>query len=247
MLRKISVLTICMVLVLSVAMPAFALGDVALYAETPTEQTTDSGFYGIGSAEKVTITPQSSAGDMSQLSADVNDDGTYEVFYAKSDQLLVEYSGATSGKYYVVWLVKGNTLPSSVGTTVYYVNQITADSTSESFLVYPRDIEEDMSMTLFITSNDGTTSVSVPLSYSYCSGDESHWIEPASYTLGDVNGDSSVNASDLTALAKHLAEIQVITDANLLKAADCDKNGTPSAADLTKLARFVASIITSLE
>ena len=66
-------------------------------------------------------------------------------------------------------------------------------------------------------------------------------------SLGDVNNDDAVDASDLTALARHVAKIEQITDTNLLKAADVTKDGEVNASDLTMLARFVAKIITTLE
>ena len=64
--------------------------------------------------------------------------------------------------------------------------------------------------------------------------------------LGDVNGDGEVNAKDLTALARHLAKIDTITDETLLKNADTNRDSNVSAEDLTQLAKFVAKIISSL-
>ena len=64
--------------------------------------------------------------------------------------------------------------------------------------------------------------------------------------LGDVNGDSVVQADDLTTLARHLAKIQIITDDSLLKNADTTKDGVLSAEDLTNLAKYVAKIIPEL-
>ena len=64
--------------------------------------------------------------------------------------------------------------------------------------------------------------------------------------LGDVNGDGKVDAKDLTALAKHLAKIEAITDENLLSNSDTNQDGKVSAEDLTKLAKYIAKIISSL-
>ena len=65
-------------------------------------------------------------------------------------------------------------------------------------------------------------------------------------TLGDVNGDGQVDAKDLTALARHVARIETITEPALLKNADVTGDGDVTAADLTKLARYVARIISEL-
>ncbi len=64
--------------------------------------------------------------------------------------------------------------------------------------------------------------------------------------LGDVNGDNAVDAKDLTALARHVAKIETITDATLLKNADVDGKNGITPADLTKLARYVARITQTL-
>lgn len=63
---------------------------------------------------------------------------------------------------------------------------------------------------------------------------------------GDVNLDGEVNADDLTALARHVAKIELLIDIDALLCADVDGNGLLSADDLTKLARYVAKIIPSL-
>ncbi len=63
---------------------------------------------------------------------------------------------------------------------------------------------------------------------------------------GDVNGDNTVDAKDLTTLARHVAKIETITDAALLQNADVDGVNGITAADLTKLARYVAKIISEL-
>jgi len=63
---------------------------------------------------------------------------------------------------------------------------------------------------------------------------------------GDMNLDGEVNADDLTALARHVAKIEALTDSYALQSADVDNNGSLSADDLTKLARYVAKIIPSL-
>ena len=64
----------------------------------------------------------------------------------------------------------------------------------------------------------------------------------AGYLKGDVNLDGSVDAKDLTALARHVAKIQYITDPVALDNADVNSDGEVTAEDITKLARHVAKI-----
>ena len=65
--------------------------------------------------------------------------------------------------------------------------------------------------------------------------------------LGDVNGDGAITADDLTALARHVAKISIITDTAALARCDVTKDGSVTADDLTMLARYVAKIISSFE
>ena len=70
--------------------------------------------------------------------------------------------------------------------------------------------------------------------YAYGSG--------TSTLLGDVNIDTLVNADDLTALARHVAKIEIITDSKKLKNADVNISNSVNADDLTRLARHIAKI-----
>ena len=65
----------------------------------------------------------------------------------------------------------------------------------------------------------------------------------ASFTglLGDVNLDGDIDSQDLTALARHIAKIEYISDQALVNA-DISKDGSVSSDDLTKLARHIAKI-----
>lgn len=71
--------------------------------------------------------------------------------------------------------------------------------------------------------------------------------DDSSIITGDVNGDGEIDSNDLTALARHLAMIELIEDVNLLAAADTNGDGFVDAEDLTLLARYVANIITSFD
>lgn len=76
--------------------------------------------------------------------------------------------------------------------------------------------------------------------------DPENEVEPQDYVLGDVNRDGEVTADDLTVLARHIAKIDVLTDAELLRNADVNSDSSIDANDLTRLARFIARIIKTL-
>ena len=65
--------------------------------------------------------------------------------------------------------------------------------------------------------------------------------EPRQFVLGDANGDGIVNIRDITAIQRHIAEYQPLTDLNLL-AADVDGNGTVDISDATWIQRCLAEM-----
>ncbi len=60
--------------------------------------------------------------------------------------------------------------------------------------------------------------------------------------LGDINNSGEVDSDDLTALARHTAKLDILTEDALL-AADVDLSGEVDADDLTLMARYVAKLI----
>ena len=64
---------------------------------------------------------------------------------------------------------------------------------------------------------------------------------------GDVDLDGIVGPTDLTTLARHVAEIEFVTDATALENAEVTGDDVIGPDDLTKLARYVAEIIDSLD
>ena len=71
--------------------------------------------------------------------------------------------------------------------------------------------------------------------------------KPATGLKGDIDLDGEVGPRDLTALAKHLAEIEFITDATAAFNADVTGDDEIGPDDLTKLAQYMAEIIDSLD
>ncbi len=193
-----------------------------------------TGFYNIGTAEGVTITAAASIGTVTEVKEDVDGDKTEDVLYNGSDKLTVVYSNATAEKYYMVWLVEGTTLPSSdADSKVYYVNQQTATGTSVEFDVFPKEIKGTTKMTLFITSDDGKATVSVPVSYLAGAASD--------FKIGDVNMDGNVTAKDRMILVRYLAGWDGY-DKQILSwdAADIDQNGSVTAKDRMILVRYLA-------
>ncbi len=122
----------------------------------------DFGFYNIGTADGVTITPASQSGAIASAQQDLDGDGTAETFYSGSDRLVVTLDNATSGINYIFFLVEGDTMDLE---KVYGVDGGKASGSSFSVTVFPMEIPTTMAMTLFITIEDSESMISVPLNF----------------------------------------------------------------------------------
>ena len=65
--------------------------------------------------------------------------------------------------------------------------------------------------------------------------------KPREFILGDVNGDGIVSIKDATAIQRHLAELDILTDLQLL-AADVNGDGNVDISDATLLQTYLAEM-----
>ncbi len=204
----------------------------SLFSAPALAEGTGRGFLGVASSIEITVVPAAHEGETTKQTVTINDNE--ETLYDGSDQLKVLIPNAPAGQYLVL-LAAGPGLPEKA-EDIYYIDQKAGNGSDLEFTVYPTLPDLSRSMTLFIT---GTAMETAIFSVQY-------YVE-SGLLLGDVNGDSEVNAKDLTTLARHVARIEQIEAADLLANADVDRNGDVSASDLTKLARYVARIINTLD
>lgn len=129
---------------------AVVMMSTFVFCVSAEDTVTTSGFYDIGTEEKVTITPTASTGTVEEVSADVDGDGDYEKLFAKSDKLNVTYTGAVADAYYGVILVEGTDLPTK-DNAIFYIDQLTSKSGEISFEVYPILPTERTVLTLYIS------------------------------------------------------------------------------------------------
>lgn len=202
-----------------------------------------SGFYNIGTASGVTVIPVESDGSTAdRTSANVDGLTGYETFYPGAVKLTVNLTGASSGSEYVVLLVSGTSgtaLPTSE-SEIYYIDQVTAESTTVSFNVYPMEMTGLTDLTLFITSDEANfTTRSVSLHYAPAGTYE---VQP--YTLGDVNSDGLFNSMDALMALQIGAELIDYSETEKL-AADVTREGVVNSLDALKILQYGAGLITS--
>lgn len=70
-------------------------------------------------------------------------------------------------------------------------------------------------------------------------------VNTQSFILGDANGDGRVSIRDVTAIQRHLADIEFLSG-NAFTAADVDKNGSVTVSDATSIQMYLAEFITEL-
>ncbi|MBQ7523414.1 MAG: dockerin type I repeat-containing protein [Oscillospiraceae bacterium] len=181
---------------------------VAALCLTASAEEADSGFYGIGTAENLTVTPNGEYREASEL------DG----FYAGSDRMTVSYAAAQNGYEYLVMLVSGSDLPTAA-SEILYIDQKTAVDNTAAFTVYPL-LNGTEDMTLFLTSNaPGFETIGVPVKY--------YSPQPA-YTLGDIDGENGINSYDASLILQHLVgTYEFIGNGALAADVDCE-NGVNS-------------------
>ena len=143
---------------------AMAASSVFCTAVMAADETI-SGFYDIGTATDVVITPYAGETAVEMAEKNIDSDDAMENVYADSNRLDVTYGGAVANEHYGIILVEGSELPTK-DTEVYYINQETAASASVAFSVYPKLPSETKDMTLYISSSaEDADLVSVPVNY----------------------------------------------------------------------------------
>ena len=86
----------------------------------------------------------------------------------------------------------------------------------------------------------------VARTYGLTVGTEDTALDLTILLLGDVDMDGQRSAADVTAIGRHLAKLETITDPYALVLADTNRDGSLSAADATRLGQFIAKLISEL-
>lgn len=216
-----------------------AMFCVPVSAASTSESIVAAGFYDIGTATNVTITPKASSGQVRTLETNLDDDDELETFYANSDMLPVTYTGASSEAYYGVVLVEGDELPNK-DNEIFYIDQVTANGNTVTFNVYPLLPTKSTDLTMYISSSEEDFDlISIPLNYA--TGVE---IEAPTYTLGQVNDDSVVDAADALVTLEIAAKLRSATEQQW-NAANVNKDKVVDAADALKILEYAAKLIDS--
>lgn len=209
-------------ILLLTAVLAGALCVSALAAE-PTE----AGVYDVvKTAENITVTPRTADG----TAIDASTQGGYSGYYAGAVKFGVEATGLTAGSQYLLLMVSGDGAPGA--DNIVYIDQQAADANGTvAFTAYPQALGKG-SYRIFLLGGDQTLS----------SGPAASFQAYVPYTLGDVNDDTYINASDALQVLKFAAKLETPTETQAL-AANVNRDGYINASDALMILKYAAKLI----
>ena len=208
-------------ILLLTAVLAGALCVSALAAE-PTE----AGVYGMTTETGITVTPQKADG----TAIDASTQGDYSGYYAGAVKFGVEATGLTAGSQYLLLMVSGDGAPGA--DNIVYIDQQAADANGTvAFTAYPQALGKG-SYRIFLLGGEQTLS----------SGPAASFQAYVPYTLGDVNDDTYINASDALQVLKFAAKLETPTETQAL-AANVNRDGYINASDALMILKYAAKLI----
>ena len=209
-------------ILLLTAVLAGALCVSALAAE-PTE----AGVYGMTTETGITVTSQTADGT-EITKEDLG--GDYSDYYAGAVKFGVEATGLKAGSQYLLLMVSGDGVPGA--DNIVYIDQQAADANGTvAFTAYPQALDKG-SYRIFLLGGEQTLN----------SGPAASFQAYVPYTLGDVNDDTYINASDALQVLKFAAKLETPTETQAL-AANVNRDGYINASDALMILKYAAKLI----
>lgn len=142
----------------------------------------------------------------------------------------VKATGLTAGSQYLLLMVSGDSAPGA--DNIVYIDQQAADANGTvAFTAYPQALSKG-SYRIFLLGGDQTLS----------SGPAASFQAYVPYTLGDVNDDTYINASDALQVLKFAAKLETPTETQAL-AANVNRDGYINASDALMILKYAAKLI----
>lgn len=199
----------------------------ALCVSALAAEPTEAGVYDVvKTAENITVTPRTADG----TAIDASTQGGYSGYYAGAVKFGVEATGLTAGSQYLLLMVSGDGAPGA--DNIVYIDQQAADANGTvAFTAYPQALGKG-SYRIFLLGGDQTLS----------SGPAASFQAYVPYTLGDVNDDTYINASDALQVLKFAAKLETPTETQAL-AANVNRDGYINASDALMILKYAAKLI----
>ena len=153
-----------------------------------------------------------------------------------AEKLQVTLQNVQSDKQFIIFVLSDNT-GTPTENNIVYIDQDASVSGSVGFTAYPKEIEEGKTYYIYVSSNadqDNFTSLTLIGTFVYANGE-------VTLTLGDVNGDGSINGLDSLQVLRHVAHMIDLSDK--ISVADVNGDGTINGLDSLQILRHVAHLI----
>lgn len=211
-----------------------ALLTAALCVCALAAEPTQAGIYGISTTGTgVTLTPKTAAGD---VITGATFDGYTGSYYADAVKLDVSATGLTGGGQYLVLVLKGDATTITADSIVY-IDQAAADASGNiTFTAYPSALAKG-SYKVYILGNGRAFSAGAAVTFWY--------NQP--YTLGDVDGDGTINPMDALSILQHSADLKPLTGTQILAADVAAPYGAIDPLDALAVLQYAAKLITSFD
>ncbi len=198
----------------------------ALCVSALAAEPTEAGVYGMTTETGITVTSQKADG----TAIDASTQGDYSGYYTGAVKFGVEAKGLTAGSQYLLLMVSGDGAPGA--DNIVYIDQQAADANGTvAFTAYPQALGKG-SYRIFLLGGDQTLS----------SGPAASFQAYVPYTLGDVNDDTYINASDALQVLKFAAKLETPTETQAL-AANVNRDGYINASDALMILKYAAKLI----
>jgi len=219
-MKKIVFLTLLVIL---------TVGVLCISAAATAQEAASAGIYGAESLKTgITLTPEKEASTVLVKGEEVTD------FHAEAEKVSVSYSGAVTGKQYLI-LVLNTETDAPTEENIVYIDQAGATSSGVSFTAYPSALSEGEYF-VYISSNassgvgsDGLEQVG---SFRY----------HVAYTRGDVDDNGKIEPKDATLILQYYVANEVdkegIISTGLFGAADIDRNNKVEPRDATYILQY---------
>lgn len=150
-----------------------------------------------------------------------------ELGYADAAMVQVEVTDAVAGNYYLVMVLSDNSgIPTE--DNIVYIDQRTAEDTTVTFQVYPKELTVGQTYYVYISGSD--RSLEKVGSYKAYS--------TVPYVLGDANGDNEVDVLDAVKILKCIVGNDSFVGAQE-KAADANEDGSVDVIDAVTILKYI--------
>ena len=200
----------------------------ALAAES---EPVKGGIYDISGS--VTLTPKDASDKTIEKGS--SDGVATDGYYANAVKFDVKAENLTDNQQYLLLVLKGGADGSAPGVptadNIAYIDQMAATETGVSFTAYPKELTKG---TYYVYLVGGGTA--------FADSQVASFEYDQKYTLGDVNDDTFIDASDALMILKHSAKLELLTERQQL-AANVNNDLYIDASDALLVLKYSAKLI----